>query len=342
MIERYALTPENPMNTHSRRDLLKRLAAGLGAMALGRRLFGQQPAHGRIDVHHHYRLPGMKLLIPDDGWTPARSVEQMNRFGIATAVVSCPVIYSLYDGTPQARGLARSVNEFAAKMVRDYPRRFGFFAALPLPDQEGSLKEIEYACETLKADGIGLFTNTGNKWPGDPAFEPVFAELNRRKAVVFLHPIVGNCCHNLIPGAPDPVLEFDFDTTRAVTSLLVNGTLTRFPEIRFIVSHSGAAVPTLAGRIQDRIPKDRAAILPKGALYELQRLYYEVAHATYPWPMAALANFVPPSHILFGTDYFFEPIETTVEQIPNSAIPSETWQLIYRTNAEQLFPRLKV
>jgi 6-methylsalicylate decarboxylase len=138
------------------------------------------------------------------------------------------------------------------------------------------------------------------------------------------------------------LLEFDFDTTRAVTSLLVNGTLTRFPEICFIVSHSGAAVPTLAGRIQDRIPKDRTAILPKGALYELQRLYYEVAHATYAWPMAALANFVPPSHILFGTDYFFEPIETTVEQIPKSAIPSETWQSIYRANAEQLFPRLKV
>jgi predicted TIM-barrel fold metal-dependent hydrolase len=136
-------------------------------------------------------------------------------------------------------------------------------------------------------------------------------------------------------------LEFDFDATRAVTSLLVKGTFTRFPDIHFIVNHSGAAVPALAGRIQDRIPKDRSARLPKGAIYELQRRYYEVAHATYPWPMAALAKFLPAWQILFGTDYFFEPFETTVDHIPESGLSSEVWQRIYRGNAEELFPRLK-
>ena len=105
---------------------------------------------------------------------------------------------------------------------------------------------------------------------------------------MFLHPIVGNCCRNLVAGVPEGVLEFHFDTTRTVTSLLVNGTFTRFPDVRFIVNHSGAAVPALAGRIHDRIPKDRAAGLPKGAVYELQQLYYEVAHATYPWPGSVL------------------------------------------------------
>ncbi len=158
---------------------------------------------------------------------------------------------------------------------------------------------------------------------------------------MFLHPIVGNCCRNLVAGVPEGVLEFHFDTTRTVTSLLVNGTFTRFPDVRFIVNHSGAAVPALAGRIHDRIPKDRAAGLPKGAVYELQQLYYEVAHAIYPWPMAALAKFVPTSHILFGTDYFFEPMETTVDHIPESGLSAETWQAIYRANAEKLFPRLK-
>ena len=214
------------LKNYSRRDVLRSLAAAAaGGMVPAHALFSQRSGRGpgHIDVHQHYRMPGMKLAIPDNGWTPARSVEQMDRFGIATGVVSCPTIYDLYDGTPQARVLARTMNEFAAKMVEDHPRRFGFFAALPFADTDGSLREIEYAFDTLRADGVGLFTNTGEKWPGDPVFEPTFAELNRRKAVVFLHPIVGNCCRSLIAGVPEGVLEFDFDTTRAVTSLLVNG-----------------------------------------------------------------------------------------------------------------------
>jgi hypothetical protein len=153
-------------------------------------------------------------------------------------------------------------------MIQDHPGRSGL-VCLPFPAQDGSLKEIEYAFDTLKADGIGLFTNSGDKWPGDPAFQPVFAELNRRKAVVFFHPLVPNCWRNLVPGIGD----------RAITSLLVGGTRTKFPDIRFIVNHSGAAVPVLSGLIKDRIPGGPERF-PKGVLYELQKLYYEVAHAT--------------------------------------------------------------
>jgi 6-methylsalicylate decarboxylase len=297
-------------------------------------------SHGRIDVHHHFRVKGMKGVMPEDGWTPARSVEQMDKFGIATAIVSTPTLLDLYDGSDRARELARTYNEYAAKMVKDYPGRFGFFACLPLPDREGSLREIEYALDTLKADGVGLFTNTGDKWPGDPAFEAVFQELNRRKAVVFFHPLVGNCCRNLIPGVADTVLEFDFDTTRAVTSLLANGTLARSPDIRFVINHSGAALPVLAGRIRDRVT-DHAERFPHGVLYELQKLHYEVAHATYPWPIAALTKFVPTSQILFGSDYPFEAISTTVDQLPTSGLSRTTLRAIDRTNAERLFPRFK-
>jgi predicted TIM-barrel fold metal-dependent hydrolase len=247
----------------------------------------------------------------------------------------------LYDGSVEARGRARSYNEFGAQMVRDYPGRFGLFACIPLPDQEGSLKEIEYAYDTLKVDGVGLFSNTGTKWPGDPAFEPVFAELNRRKAVVFLHPQVANCCHTLIPGVGEGVLEYDFDTTRAIVSLLASGTLSKYPEVRYIVNHSGANVPVMAGRIQDRLSKEVMAKIPKGVLYELQKLYYEVAHATYPWPMAALTRFVPTSQILFGSDYPFEVVETTVEHLPDAGLSPAVLRAINRTNAEVLFPRLK-
>jgi predicted TIM-barrel fold metal-dependent hydrolase len=143
--------------------------------------------------------------------------------------------------------LARKCNEYSAQLVSDYPGRFGFFAALPLPDMEGSLREITYALDTLKADGIGLMTNYGDKWPGDPAFAPAFEELNRRKTVVYFHPTAPNCCKNLVPHVPTAFTELPNDTTRAVTSLLYSGSLARFRDIPFIFSHAGGTIPMLAG-----------------------------------------------------------------------------------------------
>src|ERR1019366_1430625 len=136
----------------------------------------------------------------------------------------------------------RKSNDYGAQLVKDYPGRFGLFAALPLPDQDGSLREIEYAFDVLKADGIALMTDYGDKWPGDPAFVPVFDELNRRKAIVFVHPTAPNCCTSLIPGTTGSWLEYLFDTARAITSFLVNGTFARFPDIRFIFCHSGGTM----------------------------------------------------------------------------------------------------
>jgi 6-methylsalicylate decarboxylase len=330
----------------SRRDVVFMLAAAATTAQSGLALAdaakpSARHSARRIDVHHHFRMPGMKVLAADHGWSPSRSIEQMDKFDIATAIVSVPTMMDLYDGSKEARDRARSYNEFAATMASDYPGRFGSFACIPLPDQEGSLKEIEHAYDTLRADGIGLFTNTGTQWPGDPAFDPVFAELNRRKAVVFLHPQVANCCHSLIPDVAEGVLEYDFDTTRAIVSLLASGTLSKYPNIRYIVNHSGADVPVMAGRIQDRLSKESLAKIPNGVLPELQKLYYEVAHATYPWPMAALTRFVPTTQILFGSDYPFEAVETTVEHIPDAGLTPAAWRSINRTNAERLFPRLR-
>jgi predicted TIM-barrel fold metal-dependent hydrolase len=196
----------------------------------------------------------------------------------------------------------------------------------------------------LKADGVALFSNTGNKWPGDPAFFPVFEELNRRKAVVFIHPSVPNCCRNLVSGVGDTVLEFDFDTTRAVTSLLYNGVLGRLTDIRFIVNHSGAAVPVLSGRIRDEVRGDEGKAVPNGpagAWDEMRRLYFEIAHAAYPTPLAALLEFAPVSQILFGTDYPVWPYETTASQLPNTKLSAQVRHALDRGNAERLFPRLK-
>jgi 6-methylsalicylate decarboxylase len=345
----------------ARRDLLKAFgAAGSAAIFSKGALTAQSSPSGsgtnprRIDVHHHFETPSL-TGGPNAHWSPAKSLEQMNKFGIATAMLSHPGDGGLFDGTEKGRTLARKVNEFGAEIVSDNPGRFGLLAVIPFRDVEGSVKEIEYALDTLKADGFGITSNNGEKWPGDPALLPIFQEFNRRKTVVFIHPFVNKCCRQLVAGVGDAVIEYDIDTTRAITSLLYNGVLSKCPDIRFIVNHSGAAVPTLAGRIKDRVPgattnnfgpkaanhEGKNENIPNGVFYELKKLYYECAHATYPMPMAALMKFVGPSQLLFGTDYPAEPMESTLDNLPSDDLSPEILKAQARGNAERLFPRLK-
>ena len=310
----------------------------------------------RIDVHHHILPPiymqrarDQVLAISDRdhsrllNWTPGGAVEEMDKAGIATAITSLGLPGVWFGGAKAARGLARSCNEYAAKMVRDYPGRFGFFAAVPLPDQEGSLNEIEYALDVLKADGIGLVSSYDNKWPGDVTFAPVFAEMNRRQAVVFIHPAVPACCDHLMPGIPPSTIEFLFDTTRAITSLLVNGTFSRFPNIRFIFCHAGGTMPMLAARTTAFVQrhKEIADRIPNGSAFELKKLYYDVANSTNPSSMAALMNLVPASQILFGTDFPYVKPELTADGLDHFGLPGAELQAINRANASHLFPRLR-
>ena len=184
-----------------------------------------------------------------------KSLEMMDKFGIAFAMMSNPsASTSAYDGTEKGNAAARRSNEYGAKLVAQYPKRIGFFAAIPMNDTDGALKEIEYALDTLKADGFQIGSSTGDKWPGDPQYLPIFQEIHRRKASVFVHPYVNKCCKVLMPGIPESVVEYDFDSTRCITSMLYNGTLSSCPDMKVIVNHSGAAVPMLAGRIKDRVP----------------------------------------------------------------------------------------
>lgn len=335
----------------SRRDLLQAMAVSLPAAALlpsglaGQAASKKSPGkRGRIDVHQHMPSPA----DPSAGmrnWTPQKAIDDMERNGVSTAIVSPvnAIREYLWTGTEKARGLVRENNEYGAKLVSDYPGRFGLYAALPFIDVEGSLKEIAYAYDTLKTDGIGLWPDTGadRKWLGNPVFAPIFSELNRRKAVVFIHANTPACCHDLDPGVPDSMNEFDFNITRAVTSLLINGTLSRCPDIKFIIAHSGATIPMIAGRIRDRVPKEAQSRIPNGTYYELKKLYYEIAHASFPWAMAALLKLAPISQILFGTDYPVEKMESTIGELPATKLSAETLRAIDRDNAERLFPRFK-
>lgn len=318
----------------------------------------QRPAaSGRprvIDVHHHIFPPafveaaGAILSTPASRarlvseWTPQRALSQMDQHGVDAAVVSITDPGIWFGDVPTTRRVARSCNEYAAQLVRDHPTRFGFFAALPLPDIDGSLSEIAYAFDVLKADGIGLMTNYSNKWPGDAAFTPIFEELNRRSAVTHLHPTTASCCQNVVAGVPDVVLEFPHDTTRAVTSLLYSGALARFRNIRFILSHAGGTVPMLAGRIQSGAAFfGLEKIAPNGVEQELSRLHYDLANSANRSAFAALTALVARSQILFGSDYPFADVGATVRAASAMGMSAQDLQRIHRDNAVDLFPRLK-
>ena len=248
-----------------RRDLLVSAAAAASALAAAAPSLADTHAATakkpfRVDFHHHILPPkwidAARSHKPDNtwgpeltGWTPAIAIEQMDRYRIAYAVTELGLPGVWWAPPDDAAALARYCNEYAAQMARDYPGRFGMFATVPLPHVDETLKEIQYAYDQLNADGIGFLTSYGELWPGDARFAPVWQELNRRKAVVHFHPTVPNCCTRLIPDVSAATEEYLFDTARAITSLLFSGTLSRYPEVRFIFSHAGGAFPGLSGRV---------------------------------------------------------------------------------------------
>jgi 6-methylsalicylate decarboxylase len=308
----------------------------------------------RIDVHHHIVPPRwlaeererMSSRAMDFArvaqWTPAMSLEAMDQNGIATAVTSISTVIVRPDAPDAAHGLARECNEFAARLVGDHPGRFGTFALLPLPHVEECLKEIDYAASALKADGYKLQTNYEDKWPGDPAFAPVFDELNRRKATVFFHPTVASCCTGLLPGINPPLMEYPFDTTRAIASLLFGGTFQRCPDIQFIFAHGGGCMPMLAYRIGGlaRSRKDLADKLPNGIVPELQKLNFDVVSVTNPPAMAALLKLTTPRRLLFGSDCPYVRIENTVGELQQTGLSAADLAGVERGNALALMPSL--
>src|SRR5215470_8835999 len=228
-----------------RRDFLGKLGAlGAGCLLTGVDAAAQTTARKshRIDIHHHLLPPGYleEVAARRAGapvkWSPAMSIEDMDKNDIAVSVLSIIQPGVWLGDAAEARRLARQSNDYAAQLVREYPGRFASFAALPLPDADGSLKEIEYALDTLRAEGIGLMTSYGDKYLGDAAFAPVWEELNRRQAVVYTHPLTPDCCRNVVTGLPPGVIEYATDTTRTIASVVFSGTAARYANIRWIFS----------------------------------------------------------------------------------------------------------
>jgi len=335
-----------------RRQLLLGLLAAAGHAATARASAAQAPARPyRIDIHHHFAPPawvtavkGRPLLQPaNTTWTPAKSIEDMDRGGVAAAVVSITNPGLWFGDAPMTRQLARACNEFGATLVRDHPSRFGLFAAMPLPDVDGTLREIEYALDTLKADGVGLFTSYGDRWLGHPDFRPVMQELHRRKAVVHVHPTAANCCRNLdyAPGVAPGSIEYGTDTTRAITGVAFSGDAARFPDIRFVWSHAGGTAPFLASRI-DSASRNASERMPAGFLRTLKTFHYDLAGATNAGAVASLLQLVDPSQVLFGTD--FPPGGAAADYVAAirelKMFSDAALRAVERDNAARLLPRL--
>lgn len=340
----------------SRRDCIQ-LVAGMSAATLlpfKRTSAAERSSAGRIDLHHHYvskevlgdvieRQPNPQ---PMRDYTPERSLETMDRAGIATAYLSCPLEgISIHS--------ARLMNEYGARLRSDHVGRFGVFATLPLPDVDASLREIEYTFDTLKADGSCLLTSYDGRWLGDPSLQPVFDELNRRRAVVYTHPTVAPCCRNIMPGIRPDTVEFNTDTSRAIWSLLNDVDLatgrakpsmaTRYGNITFIWSHAGGSLLGLVGRFLGAAAStENLARVPEkdSRLYHLRRFYFDTAASANPIQMQALKSLVGTSQIVFGTDYPFAPAAVNaVNALQNCGFAPAELRAIERDNALRLLKR---
>ncbi|MFC1983060.1 amidohydrolase family protein [Chloroflexota bacterium] len=284
--------------------------------------------NGRIDIHHHIlpeeyvaKLKGIGITtaigrdFPD--WSPKKSVDFMKKNGISKAMTSISTPGVNIKDRAFSKDLARFCNEYSAKLKSDFPDKFDTFAVLPLYETEDALEEMEYAFDTLYSAGVALLTNVNGIYLGDPKYDDLFAELDRREAVVHIHP--HDPPFGIIPNLkfPNAMVEAPFDTTRAITNMIYTGAIDRYKKIKFILSHAGGAIPFLAWRIALLEYQQTNKSLKFQALYDflmtkrgpsaglnaLSRLYYDTAIAANPMALRSVQELVDSSHILFGTDY---------------------------------------
>lgn len=310
----------------------------------------------RIDIHHHVAPPEyVKALAaggiseaggrPFPAWDLEEELAFMDRHGIGTAMLSVSAPGVFFGDSGLARELARMSNEFLAELVAEYPHRFGAFAVLPLPDVDAALAELAFACDELGLDGVGLLSSVDGRYMGDPAYDPLWDELERRGAVAFMHP---HAPDEYVPpglGLPTSLIEFVFETTRAVATLLFTGTLERCPRVRLILPHAGGTVPYVALRLcLGQFWPGLQEQVPRGVLPYLQRLYYDTALSAAPFALRSLQELVEGSHILFGSDYPFAPELAAVATIGGldgyDGFDGAALASVYRGNALELFPRL--
>jgi len=364
----------------TRREVLTGLAAAGASALLPLRAFSAQTGVSgprRLDVHNHFGSPRWIKRVLElkpqgwnrfEGWTPAKSIELMDAGGVQTGFVSCtePGVWfgdNYSKDSPErdeAVSLARDMNEYGARMKSDYKGRFGLWAVLPIPDVDASLKEIEYAFDTLHADGVGLLTSYGDMWLGDERLQPILDELNRRGAIVYVHPTDSSCCHALAHVSPGTV-EWLSDTGRSINSLVSTAppyyggaspplgrnspartsAATRYGNVKFIWSHGGGSLLAISDRVvgfntsNDVLIKPAA---PNSKLWHLRRFYYDTAQAANPILMQGMKRLVGASQIVFGSDCpYVDPVVYN-KSLPQCGFTAEELRGIDRGNALRFLP----
>ncbi|MBB3178205.1 amidohydrolase family protein [Variovorax sp. Sphag1AA] len=303
---------------------------------------------GRIDTHQHIVPPAYAAWLDQQGvtagglpipkWSASGALDLMESARIETGIlsVSTPGVHLGNDGA--ARSMARSVNEFAADVVRQHPGRFGFFATLTLPDVDGALAEAAYALDVLGADGVVLLTNVRGVYLGDASIEPLMEELERRKTVVFVHP--SELPAPAVPGIPPFAADFLLDTTRAGINMAKRGWLERYPDVKIILSHGGGFIPYAAERIARMCSADGDSAR---GIENLRRFYFDTALASSPYALPSLLAFADPSHIFFGSDWPYAPKERSLHfagLLDKFELAADLRMKIDRGNAERVFRRL--
>ncbi|GAA1816416.1 amidohydrolase family protein [Actinomadura chokoriensis] len=344
-----------PELTRRRALQLSGLTAAAAALpATGAAASPPRPARGRIDTHHHAVPPAMRKWAVDQGilpptggpswarWTLESTLRTMHANGIAAGVASAPVPAEIFRDRATAVSGVRVCNESLAELARDHPTRFGFFANVAMLHPDLALTQAAHALDDLGADGILLNTSADGHYLGDPMFEPLFAELDRRRAVVFTHPVAPKGIVE-VPGVGDWLADYLLDTTRTALSLIAAGTLDRHRNVSVILSHGGGFLPYMAGRAE-RSHREDGGPFPADMRRALRRFHYDTALPTSPYATPALLDAVGPDRVLYGTDW---PANTAREVTLNTgtldrdpSLNDQARRAITRTNALRLLPRL--
>ncbi len=315
-----------------------------------------------IDVHHHVVLPEYEQALVRSGARdpskplrknsePQAAIDAMGQFGISGAVINPLSVAGVHHGDDaHARYLCQSVGEALAKFSRAAPETFGFFAPLPYPDIEGSLRQMEYALDHLHADGVILLTNQNDVYVGDIRGEPLWAEMNRRQVTCFIHPARASFVDSLQLKMWASIIEYPFETTRIAANLIYNEFMRKYPDIKWILAHAGGCLPYLSYRLhlmeeQDDHRPEFSKRVPEGVTPYIDRFYFDTAIAGSRAAMLALNEVAKPTHVMFGSDWPYVDRHMVSQQNETlqqpDLFPGDRFAMMERGNAQSLFPRFK-
>ncbi|MEU6404192.1 amidohydrolase family protein [Streptomyces sp. NPDC046985] len=303
---------------------------------------------GRIDIHHHLIPSWYREAFerhgksaggwPTPDWSRASSLALMDELAIETALLSASAPGVNFGDRAEARSMARRVNEYAAEMVKDKPDRYGLFAVLPLPDMDGALAEVAFALDELGADGVGILSNIDGRYLGDPEFEPLWQELDRRGAVVFIHPEAPPM--PMLKELPSPLLDFPFETTRTAVHMVTHGVMKRYTNVTVILAHAGGFIPFASERfaIAGRFSPD---VTEEDMRTGMKRFYLDLALSSSPTSMPSLLSYADPTHLVYGSDFPFAPSQEFADMLDAYPLDTDQRAAVRRGNAERILPRLQ-